>query len=224
MIIKKTKSIREQVYDRLKDLIITGEIGSGERIVEVEYAEKFQVSRTPVREALRMLELEGLVEVNIKGGVLVKEITPNDIREIYKIRIALEGVIIEEIINKNHEGLEKIEKLLDDTDKIVHDNKNSKEVIQKFTDFNEVLYSLSGLSRAVDMIKNLNLYLLRFRKISINSEARREIAYEEHRQLVKFMRENKLQDALKLNRKHLEDSMNFILASLKKHGTPSLES
>ncbi|MGL4732501.1 MAG: GntR family transcriptional regulator, partial [Fusobacteriaceae bacterium] len=97
MIIEKRKSIREQVYETLRDLIINGEIEAGERVVEVEYAEKFHVSRTPVREAIRMLELEGLVEVNSKGGVLVKEVTPEDIKEIYKIRIALEGVIIEEI-------------------------------------------------------------------------------------------------------------------------------
>lgn len=62
MIIKK-KSIREQVYESLKEEIVNGRIQSGEKIIELEYAEKFGVSRTPLREALRMLELEGLVQM-----------------------------------------------------------------------------------------------------------------------------------------------------------------
>ena len=61
MVIMKMKSIREQVYEALKEKIINGEISSGERIVEVDYAKEFGVSRTPLREALRMLEFEGLV-------------------------------------------------------------------------------------------------------------------------------------------------------------------
>ena len=62
MIIKKGKSIREKVYDILKEMIIDGKISPGERIIETDYCEKFQISRTPLREAIRMLELEGLVE------------------------------------------------------------------------------------------------------------------------------------------------------------------
>ncbi len=73
MIIKQ-KSIREQVYESLKEAIVNGEIESGEKIIELEYAEKFGVSRTPLREALRMLELEGLASSAEKGGVTVNYI------------------------------------------------------------------------------------------------------------------------------------------------------
>src|SRR3712207_7146373 len=77
MIIKK-KSIREQVYESLKEEIVNGEIQSGEKIIELEYAEKFGVSRTPLREALRMLELEGLVSNAEKGGVTVNYISRSE--------------------------------------------------------------------------------------------------------------------------------------------------
>ncbi|MGL4402264.1 MAG: GntR family transcriptional regulator [Fusobacteriaceae bacterium] len=216
MIIEKRKSIREQVYETLRDLIINGEIEAGERLVEIEYAEKFQVSRTPVREAIRMLELEGLLEVNSKGGVLVKEVTSEDIKEIYKIRIALEGVIIEEIITNNHSGIEKLESLLLDTENIIESDENHENMIQKFADFNDTFYSVSDLKRVVELIKNMNLYLMRFRKISIGDEKRREIAYKEHKLLVKALRKKDLQGALEINKKHLEDSMKFILKNLKK--------
>lgn len=216
MIIEKRKSIREQVHETLRDLIINGEIEAGERVVEVEYAEKFQVSRTPVREAIRMLELEGLVEVNSKGGVLVKEVTAEDIKEIYKIRIALEGLIIEEIITNNHSGLEKLENLLEETEKLIQSEKNSKNVLQNFADFNDTFYSVSELGRVVELIKNMNLYLIRFRKISIGDEKRRAVAYEEHKLLVEALKTKDLSKALEINKKHLEDSMEFILKNLKK--------
>ncbi|MGL6101145.1 MAG: GntR family transcriptional regulator [Fusobacteriaceae bacterium] len=216
MVIEKKKSIREQVYQKLRGLIINGEISSGERVVEVEYADKFQVSRTPVRESIRMLELEGLVEVNDKGGVLVKEVTQADIREIYKIRIALEAIIIEEIIGNNHQGLEKLETLLQETEKFIKEKKLSDDVLNKFTDFNETFYSVSKLERVVELIKNMNLYLVRFRKISIGDEKRRLVAYNEHKLLVKALREKNLEKALEVNKNHLKDSMEFIIKNMKK--------
>ena len=82
MIIEKSKSMREKVYDVLKEMIIEGKIAQGERIIETEYSEQFQISRTPIREALRMLELEGLVVSNAKGGVLVKKFTQEEIAEV----------------------------------------------------------------------------------------------------------------------------------------------
>ena len=100
MKIEKSKPMRELVYEELKRLIIDGEIEAGERIVETDYAQKFQISRTPIREAIRMLELEGFIESQPKGGVIVKEIGKEDIEEIYRIRIALEGIIIDEVIKK----------------------------------------------------------------------------------------------------------------------------
>lgn len=216
MIIEKKKSIREQVYETLKNLITNGEVKAGERIVEVEYAEKFQVSRTPVREAIRMLELEGLVEVNSKGGVLVKEITLQDIREVYKIRIALEGIIIEEIITNNHSGIEKLENLLKETEEVMHKEKNQKKIIEKFTEFNDVFYSVSELPRVVELLRNVNVFIVRFRKISLDDDVRREVAYEEHKHLVKALRDKNLQGALEINRKHLEESMEFKMKALKK--------
>ncbi|MGL4307733.1 GntR family transcriptional regulator [Cetobacterium sp. SF1] len=213
--IQKNKPIREQVYDQLKELIITGDIVAGERIVELEYAEKFKISRTPIREAIRMLELEGLVEVSSKGGVIVKKITKEDIREIYKIRIALEGIIIDELINKKEKKLEKLEELLDKTRILMAENENSKEVIDLFAYFNSLFYSLSNLKKVVDMINNINLYLKRFRMISLNDQIRRRIAFDEHVNLVKAIKNNELSEALKINKKHLEDSMNFLLKSVE---------
>ena len=93
----ESRPIREIAYEVLKHAIITGEIPAGERIVETEYADRLHISRTPLREALRKLERDGLVEYVQRRGVIVRAFTIADVEEIYTIRNALEmlGVLLE---------------------------------------------------------------------------------------------------------------------------------
>ena len=86
----ESRPIREIAYEVLKHAIITGEIPAGERIVETDYAERLHISRTPLREALRKLERDGLVEYVLRRGVVVRAFTIADVEEIYTIRNALE--------------------------------------------------------------------------------------------------------------------------------------
>lgn len=144
MIIEKNKSMREKVYDTLKQMIIDGVIKPGERIIETEYSNKFQISRTPIREAIRMLELEGLVESQTTGGVIVKTLTREEFSEIYKIRIALESLIIEEIIKKiNNQDIKKLEKVLKNTKK-AFEVKDIEKVFSLFTEFNQILFFIAS--------------------------------------------------------------------------------
>lgn len=214
MIIEKNKSIREKVYDTLKQMIIDGVIKPGERIIETEYSNKFQISRTPIREAIRMLELEGLVESQTTGGVIVKTLTREEISEIYKIRIALESLIIEEIIKKiNNQDIKKLEKVLKNTKK-AFEVKDIEKVFSLFTEFNQILYDIASLPKVTGMINNINLYLKRFRKLSIDNPSRKEEAFEDHVQILEAIKNKELSTAISINRMHLEKSMNFILSKL----------
>lgn len=214
MIIEKNKSMREKVYDTLKQMIIDGVIKPGERIIETEYSNKFQISRTPIREAIRMLELEGLVESQTTGGVIVKTLTREEISEIYKIRIALESLIIEEIIKKiNNQDIKKLEKVLKNTKK-AFEVKDIEKVFSLFTEFNQILYDIASLPKVTGMINNINLYLKRFRKLSIDNLSRKEEAFEDHVQILEAIKNKELSTAISINRMHLEKSMNFILSKL----------
>lgn len=214
MIIEKNKSMREKVYDTLKQMIIDGVIKPGERIIETEYSNKFQISRTPIREAIRMLELEGLVESQTTGGVIVKTLTRVEISEIYKIRIALESLIIEEIIKKiNNQDIKKLEKVLKNTKK-AFEVKDIEKVFSLFTEFNQILYDIASLPKVTGMINNINLYLKRFRKLSIDNPSRKEEAFEDHVQILEAIKNKELSTAISINRMHLEKSMNFILSKL----------
>lgn len=217
MIIQKGKPVRELVYDSLKKLIINGEIAPGEKIIETEYAKKFQISRTPIREAIRMLELEGFVKSRTKGGVTVTKLSAADVEEIYKIRIALEGIILKEVIAKaNDEDLKKIDKLLNETKKLVDEKGNEEGVFKLFSDFNRLLYSISDLKRVVGMITNINLYLKRFRMISILSSERKDIAFKEHCHIFEAIKNKDIQKALETNKTHLERSRDFIKTKFEK--------
>lgn len=214
MIIEKNKSMREKVYDTLKQMIIDGVIKPGERIIETEYSNKFQISRTPIREAIRMLELEGLVESQTTGGVIVKTLTREEISEIYKIRIALESLILEEIIKKiNNQDIKKLEKVLKNTKK-AFEVKDIEKVFSLFTEFNQILYDIASLPKVTGMINNINLYLKRFRKLSIDNPSRKEEAFEDHVQILEAIKNKELSTAISINRMHLEKSMNFILSKL----------
>lgn len=216
MIIKKSKSVRELVYEELKKLIIEGEIQPEERIVETEYAEKFQISRTPIREALRMLELEGFVESKSKGGVMVKSIKKSDIDEIYRIRIALEGVILEEVINNaKRKDIRRLERLMEDTEDLIDESGEDKEVFKLFSEFNDTLYDIASLDRVTEMITNINLYLRRFRRMAIESGDRKEVAFNDHRAIVEAIKEKAVEEARSLNKIHLERSRDFIKANIQ---------
>ena len=96
----ESRPIREIAYEVLKHAIITGEIPAGERIVETDYADRLHISRTPLREALRKLERDGLVEYVLRRGVVVRAFTIADVEEIYTIRNALEMLTLPAIIEK----------------------------------------------------------------------------------------------------------------------------
>lgn len=208
------KSIREQVYEALKEKIINGEISSGERIVEVDYAKKFGVSRTPLREALRMLEFEGLVNSSEKGGVVVNYISKQDIEEIYRIRITLEKLVFSEIIYKHSDNIRNLELLLDETKKIL-ENGNYEETILIFEKFNEEIYRISNLNHVIKLIKNINEYVKRVRILCLKDKVRLKQAFNEHCDLVKALKEKNLEKIFKINEKHLLASMNFVLEKVK---------
>ena len=113
----ESKPIREVAYETLKNAIVTGEIPAGSRIVETEYAERMHISRTPLREALRKLERDGLVEYVVRRGVVVRAFTIADVEEIYTIRNALEMLTLPAIVrNATAEDIRSLRALLQEMD------------------------------------------------------------------------------------------------------------
>jgi DNA-binding GntR family transcriptional regulator len=209
--------IRQIVYESLRKTIISGIIPLGERIIEKEYAERLNISRTPVREALRMLEMEELVEYIPRLGVVIKRISSEDVVEIFRIRHSLEVLAattaMDNITNKQIKEIEEISNL---AEKLNSEGKN-EEVIELFGEFNSKIYEASGMKRLNGMISRLNEYLHRFRHISMADCEKREQAIKEHREILKAIVEKNRDDIDNLIKKHLENSLVVVIEEIRKH-------
>jgi DNA-binding GntR family transcriptional regulator len=211
----QNRPIREVVYESLRKTIISGVIPVGERIIEKEYAERLNISRTPVREALRMLEIEELVEYVPKVGVVVKRISVEDVIEIYKIRHHLEVLASTTAMeNITQDEIKKIEELLDLTEQKNREG-DVKEVIRLFGEFNSRIYEASRMKRLAGMISKLNEYLQRFRNISISEDARRDKALREHREILKAIVEGNKEGIDAIIKNHLDYSLDIVMAEIK---------
>lgn len=211
----QNKPIREVVYESLRKIIISGIIPVGERIIEKEYADRLNISRTPVREALRMLEVEELVENVPRVGVVIKKISVEDVIEIYKIRQNLEVLAsVTAMENITADEIKRIEELLDLTEQKNREG-DVKEVIRLFGEFNSRIYEASRMKRLAGMISKLNEYLQRFRNISIAEDARREKALREHREILKAIVEKNKEGIDVIIKNHLDYSLDIVMAEIK---------
>lgn len=210
----QNKPLRDVVYESLRTTIISGKIPVSERIIEKEYAEKLKISRTPIREALKRLQSEELVEYIPKYGVVVKAVTKNDALEVFKIRESLEILVINNTIDNITENeICQIKKLLDLTE-MKNSEGDLEEVQRLFKEFNTCIYKASKMNRLPFMISQLNDYLHHFRNISILDEARRKNAISEHRKILEAIINKDRTAAEEFIKKHLEDSLSIVLKEI----------
>ena len=143
----ESRPIREIAYEVLKKAIITGEIPAGERIVETDYADRLHISRSPLREALRKLERDGLVEYVMRRGVIVHAFTTEDVEQIYTIRNCLEMLTLPDIIEKaTPEDIAHLRELLAKMDEL--NAKNDVEALSPVArEFHTAITAISGKIR-----------------------------------------------------------------------------
>jgi len=210
----ESRPIREIAYEILKKAIITGEIPAGERIVETDYAERLHISRTPLREALRKLERDGLVEYVMRRGVVVRAFTIDDVRQIYTIRNSLEMLTLPSIIeNATSEDIASLREKLAEMDKLME--KDDVEGLSPLArEFHTRLTSICGLKRILRVIESQDEYIRRFSAMAIRQENRRDAAHQEHHKLVDYVEAKDLEHFTELMQKRIERSMDNCLEAL----------
>jgi DNA-binding GntR family transcriptional regulator len=214
------KPIREIAYETLKHAIITGEISAGIRIVETEYANKLHISRTPLREALRKLERDGLVEYVIRRGVVVRAFTIEDVEEIYTIRNSLEMITLPAIIqNATPRDIKSMREKLQEMDRMMADN-NIERLSLLARSFHDQLTAISSLKRILRVIQGQDEYIHRFSALSIAKDKRRAQAHQEHYKIVEMVENKDLEGLQAIMRKHIEASKQSCLAALKETSVP----
>ncbi len=182
-------SLRGKVYDRIREDILNGIYKEHEELKEATLGERMGVSRTPVREALRQLELEGLVEIIPNKGARVTGITKKDIEDIYQIRYLLEGLSARWATEHvTEDQLEKMEETLYLTD--FHTKKgNYAQVYELDSQFHELMYEASGSKILNHILSDFHMYVTRIRKASLAMENRSKNSTEEHRAILEAIKE-----------------------------------
>ncbi|MEI5991806.1 GntR family transcriptional regulator [Enterococcus crotali] len=209
--------LKELVYKAFRKTIILGEISAGQRINEKEFSEVMNISRTPIRYALQKLVEEGLVD-HVRGvGIIVRGISLNDANEIYAIRKSLDVLAtITAMKEMSSEDFEELKTLLEETERLNEVNEID-QVLQKFSDFNELIYEKSKMLRLKSIVMKLREYLVYFRDISIRSKDRRDKALKEHWLIYKCMLNQEEEQLKQLITEHLDYSQTFILKEMEKH-------
>ena len=150
----ESRPIREIAYEVLKHAIITGEIPAGERIVETDYADRLHISRTPLREALRKLERDGLVEYVLRRGVVVRAFTVEDVEEIYTIRNSLEMLTLPRIIaNVTDEHIADLKRRLAEMDELMASD-DVEGISPLARSFHDAITAISGQYRILRVRMN----------------------------------------------------------------------
>ena len=173
------RPLREIVYEELKRQIMIGEIPPGTRMMEVELAEDMGVSRTPIREAIRKLEKEGLVSIEPRRGAYASDISIKDMVDVLEVREFLEGMAAGLAAKKiNDEEIETLKKATATYKKAV-ENGHTEEIIKEDELFHKLIVDCSGNKTLIQMINQVQELALRFRYIYYEDFSRyRNMPYE----------------------------------------------
>lgn len=212
------KPLRELVLEAIREAIINGTLKPRERLMEIQLAEELGVSRTPVREALRKLELEGFIVMVPRKGAYVADLSFKDIADVFEIRAALEalaaGLAAERITD---EELEEMERLLVEKAEAIAAN-DMEKLVAVDTRFHDTLYRASRNERLYNIISNLREQIQRFRTTSLAYPGRMKQSLEEHRGIVEALQARDVQLARNLAQEHIENAENSMLEAIKKDG------
>ncbi len=212
------KPLRELVFESLREAIISGTLPPSERLMEIQLAEEMGVSRTPVREAIRKLELEGLVVMIPRKGAYVAGMSIKDIVDVFEIRGALEGLAAELASERvTDEELESMERYLVKISEEIESGDLPK-VVETDTDFHTLIYKASRNARLSQIISNLREQIQRFRTTSLSFPGRMKIALEEHRKIVEAIASRDGELARRLAQEHIENAEN-VMMSMIQHDT-----
>lgn len=191
--ITKLASYKDKVYEELKNAILSQRIKPGESLNERLLADSMGVSRTPVREALKMLENDGWVYTEPWKGTFVAEVTQEDVEEVFQLRMVLEPLVIE-LLKLNSESLQKLDEFYALQSKLGDELKN-EDFIKIDRHFHMYLASLTGNKRLISIMENLSDMMILLGITAVRKKNRIQETLREHLSIIKYLKDNDLKNA-----------------------------
>lgn len=208
--IEQYKPLRDIVFETLRKAILDGDLKPGERVMEVQLAEKLGVSRTPVREAIRKLELEGLLEMIPRKGAYVADVSIKDVLNVLEVRASLEGLAASLAAERITEG--EIASLRKSAEEFETMNKNNDRdgMVQKDTEFHSVLLNAARNDKLLSIVESLSDYVQRFRLIYFTEYSDAKNIMDDHRAILEAINERDGEKANRVAQDHIENIGNYL--------------
>jgi len=206
-------SLHGKIFQILENDILSGKYRQGDYLNELKLSEEMGVSRTPIREAFRQLELEGLVVYTPNRGVMVRGFSEEDIRDIYQIRLMIEGMTARRAAeNITPEYLKELEETLE-LEKFYTDKGDAAQIAALDSRFHEAIYQASGSRLLIKTLKAFHHYVKYIRNISLSDPERAKKTYAEHKAIYEAMLEGDRELAEILTEQHIRNATDYISKS-----------
>ena len=203
--------LRDVVFNTLRQAILRGELKPGERLMEIQLANKLGVSRTPIREAIRKLELEGLVLMIPRKGAEVAEITEKSLRDVLEVRRALEELAVqlacEKITKEEIRELERVEKEFQQ----VVNSSDITEIAEVDVCFHDIIYTATDNQKLIQLLNNLREQMYRYRVEYLKRDGVFPQLIAEHEAIIRHIENNEKEKATEVMCRHIDNQVETVI-------------
>lgn len=202
--------LRDVVFNTLRQAILRGELKPGERLMEIQLANKLGVSRTPIREAIRKLELEGLVLMIPRKGAEVAEITEKNMQDVLEVRKALEelaaGLACERITKTQIEEMKVAAKAFEDSLK----NGDVTKIAEADVNFHDIIFTATDNQRLITLLNNLREQMYRFRVEYLKQKECYPQLLDEHERMIVAISRRDKEEARRIVGRHIDNQASTV--------------
>lgn len=207
--------LRDVVFKTLRQAILKGDLKPGERLMEIHLANRLGVSRTPIREAIRKLELEGLVKMIPRRGAEVAEITEKNLRDVLEVRRCLDAFAVELACERiSRIQLEQLRRACDQFEEATK-TKDIREIAAADVKLHDIIMEATGNERLVQLVSNLAEQMYRYRFEYIKNESKHKELVEEHRVIYEAIKNDDRKTAAEAVKRHVDNQEEAIISQLK---------
>ena len=203
--------LRDGVFNTFRQAILRGELKPGERLMEIQLANKLGVSRTPIREALRKLELEGLVNMVPRKGAEVADITEKSLRDVLEVRKALEELSVqlacEKITEEEIEELKRAAERFKDT----LDDQDVTKIAEADVAFHDIIYTATDNQKLILLLNNLREQMYRYRVEYLKKEEAYPQLIAEHEELIDNISKRNKEEATRIMCEHIDNQVATVI-------------
>jgi DNA-binding GntR family transcriptional regulator len=210
------QSLPEQIAERIATQILEGNLEPGSRLKEELLAEEFGTSRAPIREALYILTLQGLVERTPRKGAVVKSYTNKELTQLYQVRSHLEELAIQQIpLPLTEQGKRNYMRIINEMEHAVTDN-DLNRYAQLNLEYHRTFFELADNTILANLYEQLEIPLQFVLKVSVGNEETLRVSLQEHKHIVSLLLEGKKAEALAALKQHDLDSLSRVSQNLNR--------